>query len=488
MLTAGDILSKDEITSLEKNGRTLKQRFDRASDRTEGLLRRLSSAKDELSKFRSDLTIFSDWLSRARRILEEKERSLSDLGKLSSSADSTREFVSDVIAHKADLRFITMAAQKFVNESKEYLTVLNDFRTSLPSRLPHVKPLSSQESPVSNDLSVVTQQYRDLLNRTNALSDRLSGVGGKQRDYSDAVDKAKRWLREVEPKVLKVISEPIGAEPKIIEEQLNRAKSLNNEFVAQGRLIDNAKQAVISLLRSLEGQLSPSEISQLEQPVVELEDKYRQLGEALAEKCQELDISLVQSQGIQDALDGLVNWLNQAENQFKSLHRPASLNKERLEEQVREQRLLQSDLDSHRPSVESITSTAMDLVTNSSNARIAKKIESKLVDVKSRYEKLLDKAQKRSEFLDEVYSQLNTFSLQVVHLEQWYTSIIDIVESRDLTKLSLDEYALKMQDLGQKRDEKRNEFEDTVSKGKQLVGKKDVTDTVPVRDKIKVSY
>lgn len=57
-------------------------------------------------------------MDKARRTLEDKERSLSNLNKLNSNADSTREFVSDVIAHQADLRFITMAAQKFVDESK----------------------------------------------------------------------------------------------------------------------------------------------------------------------------------------------------------------------------------------------------------------------------------------------------------------------------------------------------------------------------------
>lgn len=50
--------------------------------------------------------------------MEDKERALSDLQRLDSSADSTREFVSDVIAHQADLRFITMSAQKFVEEGK----------------------------------------------------------------------------------------------------------------------------------------------------------------------------------------------------------------------------------------------------------------------------------------------------------------------------------------------------------------------------------
>lgn len=118
VLTAGDILSKSEVSSLEKSGRNLKTRYDRAVDRTDKLLRRLLIARDELSKLKGELTNFSAWLGKARRILEDKERALSDLKHLDSSADSTKEFVSDVIAHQADLRFITMSAQKFVDESK----------------------------------------------------------------------------------------------------------------------------------------------------------------------------------------------------------------------------------------------------------------------------------------------------------------------------------------------------------------------------------
>ena len=71
------------------------------------------------------------------------------------------------------------------------------------------------------------------------------------------------------------------------------------------------------MLRSLEGQLSPGEMANLKNPVIEIEDRYRQLCDALAEKCQTLDNALVQSQGVQDALDSLLHWLNDAENTLK---------------------------------------------------------------------------------------------------------------------------------------------------------------------------
>nr|CAD7404991.1 unnamed protein product [Timema cristinae] len=481
--TGGDVLSGEEVSTLEKNGRSLKSRYERSNDRTDRLLKRLIAAREELSKFRSELTSFVTWLDKARCTLEEKERALSNLNKLHANADSTREFVSDVIAHQADLRFITMAAQKFVDESKEYLGSLNEFRTSLPQRLPHIEP--PQETVIRNEVSAVTAKYRDLHSRANALSDRLSGVGGRQREYRDTLDKARSWLREAEPKANKILSEPVGAEPRTIEEQLNRAKALNNEFVAQGRLVDNAKQAVSALLRLLEGQQSPAEMAALENPVKELENKYNQLSEALSEKVQSLDTALVQSQGVADALDSLMQWLSSTENQLKALMRPVSLNKERLEEQLREHRLLQAEVDSHQASVESVTQSAEELVTNASNARLAKKIETKLKDVQSRFEKLQERTVKRSELLDEIHHALSVFTVTVSHFEQWHAEIIETIESRDILKLEMAEYTAKIETIAARRDAKRGDFEEIVLIGKNLVAKKDVTDTVPVRDKIK---
>lgn len=70
------------------------------------------------------MNVFVSWLDKARRTLEDRERNLTSLNKLDASGDSTREFVSDVIAHQADLRFITMAAQKFFDESKVWMKKL----------------------------------------------------------------------------------------------------------------------------------------------------------------------------------------------------------------------------------------------------------------------------------------------------------------------------------------------------------------------------
>lgn len=122
---------------------------------------------------------------------------------------------------------------------------LNEFRTSLPQRLPHIEP--PQVSVVRDEVTSTSACYRDLLSRANGLSDRLSGVGGRQREHREALEKARMWMKEAEPRALKVLGEPVGADPRNVEEQLGKARQLNNEFVTQGRLIDSAK--MVNLLQ-----------------------------------------------------------------------------------------------------------------------------------------------------------------------------------------------------------------------------------------------
>ena len=74
-------------------------------------------------------------------------------------------------------------------------------------------------------------------------------MGGKSKDYNDAVERAKKWLGATEPKVAKLCNEPIGAEPAVVQDQMNRAKALHSEIVINGKLIEDAKSAANALLQ-----------------------------------------------------------------------------------------------------------------------------------------------------------------------------------------------------------------------------------------------
>lgn len=166
----------------------------------------------------------------------------------------------------------------------------------------------------------------------------------------------------------------------------------------------------------------------------------------------------------------------------RNINKPASLIRERLDEQIREVKMLQADIDSHRPSIESMARSADDLL-RSRNTSVSKKVEGKLKDVLARYEKLVEKLVQRMVFLQEVSTHLDSFSLNANHFEQWFSEMFEILE----TRLSGEDAIARLDELMRRKESKKHDFDETITSGKSLVSKKDVTDTMHIKDKIKVN-
>ncbi|XP_024083973.1 microtubule-actin cross-linking factor 1 isoform X6 [Cimex lectularius] len=464
-----EFLARDEISSLERNSKSLKTRYDKSNVMTERLLRRIISASEELHKFRSEATVFSEWLEKTKRVVTEKEK-MTNL----RPGDSISELVNDVISHQADLRFITMAGQKFADESKEFLNSVNEYRAGLTSRPGLVEPY--QGSELRRLVADLTKEYKDLSIRVTELSERLSGLGGRQREYKSALDRARQWMQSAEPRANKILAEPLAADPHSLDEQLVRAKSLNTEFAAQSRLFDNLRQSLELLIRSVEGQATRSEINELTLPVEELSSKYDSLSSGLTRRIESLDNALSQSQGVENALENVVAWLSNAENNIKSLTRPASLNKPRLEEQVRAVRAPLSEIVAYRSSIESVVVQAKQLTSSATNPRLAKRIDGKVKDVLSRYEKLLERTTKLSELLNEVTASLDEFSSHATEVENWLQEANDGIAVGGAGAVDV---------VVAERDAKREPLERVLREGRSLLARKDVTDTSQVRDRIK---
>ncbi|XP_035227819.1 dystonin-like, partial [Stegodyphus dumicola] len=476
-----DVLSKDEIHNIQKNSEALKKRFTKANEDSEKLLRRLNTASEELQKFSNELINFMEWLKDSHLKQTEKERSLVDLDHLKENADAYKTFSSDAIAHQADLRFITMAAQKFVDESKDYLRVLNDFRTSLPRRLGHLEPTDSE---VKAKVQEVSTAFQNLLNRIDKLGDKFSNLFSKQRNFADCMEKASMWLNSIQKNAKKVVEEPAAADPRAIQDQLDRVKVLNMELIQQGRLIDAAKESARVLLDALEdSDISPLEKQAISNKVKGLEQDYNDLCNMVNAKSNELQMALLHSQDIQDGLDRILKWLDDTETNLKNQSRPVSLIKEKLEEQIQMHKMLLSDIDGQKPTLDAVNDSARELL-NSSNQRLAKKIESKLKDVNLKFEKLCEKAQKRSDLLEEVCKALGAFSTLATKFEDWLTTMLEITRNKDQSRSDGSSLSV-IEDVINQRDARKEEFEEILRSGKVLVGKRDVTDTSIVKDKMK---
>lgn len=95
-----------------------------------------------------------------------------------------------------------------------------------------------------------------------------------------------------------------------------------------------------------------------------------------------------------------------------------------------------------------------------------------------RYEKLLERSFKRGQFLEEVSVELMQFTQQATALESAHSQLAEMADARD------DRHRLA--ELVQARDKQMPLLEECLRNGKQLLAKKDVTDTHVVRDRMKV--
>ena len=221
---------------------------------------------------------------------------------------------------------------------QDYLKVLNDFRTNLPRRLGHLEP---GESEVKAKVHEVSTAFQNLLNRIDRLGDKFSLLYSKQLYFADSVEKASNWLNSVQKSAKKIIEEPAAADTRAIQDQLDRIKALNMELIQQGRLIDTAKQAAISLLDAFDDtDITPSDRRAIENKVKKLEDEYSAICSAVNSKSNELQMALLHSQDIQDGLDRFLKWLDDAESTLRNQSRPVSLIKDKLEEQVKKKILI----------------------------------------------------------------------------------------------------------------------------------------------------
>ena len=94
-------------------------------------------------------------------------------------------------------------------------------------------------------------------------------------------------------------------------------------------------------MQSLGDEMSPAERRQIEQTPKELQQRYDAILNATLNWTNDLEAALAQSQGVQDALNNLAGWLDGAEDQLKALNKPASLIRDRLDEQMRQLKVLQ---------------------------------------------------------------------------------------------------------------------------------------------------
>nr|XP_006815522.1 PREDICTED: dystonin-like [Saccoglossus kowalevskii] len=226
LVTQGDKLSSHDRAKLEDDIQSLKARYDVVSVLSETRGKLLKSGVDDLKKFEQEHVTFDKWLTDKEKELQNAvDETGKELDVLKKQNEDIKKFTEDVIDHKADLKFINMSGQKYLENTKEYKTNLVDYRTSALPKEFNKEYVEDAETPVIKDtLKDVNDRYDKLKKQGNQQSQKLSDLLDKHLKYKDALDAVLPWLQQAEEELTSQLKEPVAVEPDEVKEQLQKAK------------------------------------------------------------------------------------------------------------------------------------------------------------------------------------------------------------------------------------------------------------------------
>ena len=183
------------------------------------------------------------------------------------------------------------------------------------------------------------ERYSNLQGQTKDLMAKLDDIQKEEKEFSADLDKMLTWMSDAQQRTNDLRDEPLASEPVELQKQLESLKDSKMDVFSKAKNLDDLKKAQVALVDNLR-QVGADEgyIQDLEDRVKTLDDQHEFVVAELTAKDNVLHTALVQSQGIQEGIDGLLKWIDGAEkslNQMQAISLvPATLNEQQQEMNV----------------------------------------------------------------------------------------------------------------------------------------------------------
>ena len=311
-------------------------------------------------------------------------------------------------------------------------------------------------------------RYKDLKARCNNFADKLSQLSVKQKEFNDGTWSMLSWLTDAEEKLSMTRQEVSAPEPDALRNNLEKMKSLGNDSIAhknQMAELEKSGKELIAQMRELG--IGGEQVDKIVEIKSDIADRMEIVSEEISERANELQTAVTKSQGVQDAVEQLLGWLKETDRKL-DLQKPISLNRDKLTEQAQQLNIIETDIESHRPSIESVKQAASDLI-KTCDIDMAKSLESKIDDIGTKFLDVERQCRNSSREVGDVSEKLNKFSDKLDSLKSWVHTNTDTFESPEWTRRPIDELKARVDDVKIEKGQKLNDLEALQALGHDLI-------------------
>ncbi|XP_044787881.2 dystonin isoform X28 [Bubalus bubalis] len=430
--TQGHHLCPEEKEKLQRNVTELKAHFESALAASETAVRRTRSLQEELQKFDADCGEFEQWLQQAEQDLQNLEAGADDLSGLTAKLKRQKSFSEDVISHKGDLRYITIAGNRVLEAAKSCGGREGGGRADRDQ-----VDTSAAHREVQGRLDRATERFRSLYTKCNVLGNNLKDLVDKYQHYEDASCGLLSGLQACEATANRHLSEPIAVDPKNLQRQLEEMKALQGQISSQQVAVEKLKKTAEVLLDS-RASLLPAK-SDIQKTLDDIVGRYDDLSASVSERNEKLQMTLTRSLSVQDGLDEMLLWMAGVE---RCLQEPSQLplSSTALQDVISKSIMLEQDIAGRQSSINAMNEKVKRF-TETADPSTASSLQARMKDLAFRFseashkhkEKLaqMEKLKTKVERFENLSEKLQTF------LEAKTQALTEAdVPGKDVTELS----------------------------------------------------
>ncbi|XP_071998332.1 dystonin isoform X6 [Engystomops pustulosus] len=426
----GRHITPEEKENLQKNIGALKAQYETALFDSERKMKVIQTVQEELEKFMTDYNEFENWLQDSKHELENLENGAQDSAGLTSKLQRQKSFSEDVISHKGDLRYITISGQRVLEAAKS---------CSKDDMVENNNNISTMETckMVQSKLDVASEDFKSLHVKCNMLGNNLKDLVDKYEHYKEASCGLLDGLQKSESAVKKKLSEPVAADTRNLQRQIEDTKLLCEQVSIHQVGVEKLKKAAEGILDSKVGLLLNKD--EIQKPLDDIVERYNHLSESVSDWNEKLQITLTRSLSVQDGLDEMFEWMQGVEKDLKE-HQQVPLNSFSIQEIISKNNVLEQDIASRQSSLSAMNDKVKKFM-ETADSSTASSLHGKMNNLTERYSKATDLTRSRIEKMEDLKAKVEQFEDQSGKVQSFLDEKLKAVSAveepgKDVTELS----------------------------------------------------
>ncbi|XP_048203540.1 dystonin isoform X14 [Perognathus longimembris pacificus] len=440
----GHLLAPEERKKLQQNVKDLKAHYETALNEAERRVKLTHSLQEELEKFEADHREFEHWLEQSEQELENLEAGADDFSGLMAKLKRQKSFSEDVIAHKGDLRYITMSGNRALEAARSCCRGDQDGMDT-----------SAAHREVQSKLDRATDRFRSLYTKCSILGNNLKDLVDKYQHYEDASCGLLSGLQACEAAASKHLCEPVAVDPKNLQRQLEETKALQGQISSQQVAVEKLKKTADVLLDA-GGALLPAR-NDIQRTLDDIVGRYDDLSRSVNERNERLQITLTRSLSVQDGLDDMLDWMGGVE---RSLAEPGllPLSSAALQELITRNIILEQDIAGRQSSVNAMNEKVKAFM-ETTDPSTASSLQAKMKDLSARFSEARHKHQEKLAKMEELKTKVELFENLSEKLQTFLETKTQALTEADVPGKDVTELSQCMQESTSEFLERKNDLE-----------------------------